>query len=142
MDLNELGNKFLDIFVKCGKHITANLSAYLMFLLILFGMALGALLRRAFEPIRAAKDVRVDTVFVQQQVEARQLIQVPVPDHTAFRVSDIVCAWTRWEGVVTRVEWSKGDPTVLVYKVQQWDDEEGWLENYYYETELAHGKCN
>lgn len=139
MDLNELGNKFLDIFVKCGKHITTNLSAYLMFLLILFGMALGALLRRAFEPIRAVKDVRVDTVFVQQKVE---VVQVPVPDHTAFRVSDIVCAWGRWEGVVTRVEWSKGDPTVLVYKVQQWDDEEGWLENYYYETELTHGKCN
>ena len=66
----------------------------------------------------------------------------PIPAITKYKATDWVCAWGKWSGVVREITWSTRVPNVLVYTVQHYDEEEGWYENEYVETELEAGKCN
>jgi hypothetical protein len=61
---------------------------------------------------------------------------------TKFKATDWVCAWGKWTGVVREISWSERAANTLVYTVQHYDEEEGWYENDYVETELEAGKCN
>lgn len=102
--------------------------------------------------------VKIDTVFVDKPIQlggtlnAKTTIIVeedpvntkPLPAITPFKVSDVVCVWGKWTGVVTNVHWSGRNPdaNVLVYEVMMHDEEKGWYEEGYYATEITAGKCN
>jgi hypothetical protein len=67
----------------------------------------------------------------------------PLPALTKFKVTDWVCAWGKWSGVVREIHWSERNPNVLVYEVQHYNEiDNEWYENPYYDTELEAGKCN
>jgi hypothetical protein len=87
--------------------------------------------------------VQIDTVFIEKKISAPALaVTKELPEYTKYKVGEKVCAWNRWSGVIRKIEWSKNDPTILVYLTLQYDEEEGWIENYYYDSELSLGECN
>ena len=88
--------------------------------------------------------VKHDTVYVAPEAEDKPA--KPIPSLTKYKVSDIVCAWGKWSGVVNDIDWSSNDPNVLKYKIQIYkegtDEDEGWTEEWYFDTELTLGKCH
>lgn len=67
----------------------------------------------------------------------------PIPAYTKYKVSDIVCVWGKWTGIVAGIEWSDADPNILIYRVAfpVYTDEEKPEDVYFYDTELELGKC-
>jgi hypothetical protein len=84
--------------------------------------------------------VKYDTIFAEKK-DNKSVVVKPLPAITKFKGTDWVCAWGKWTGVVREITWSKRIPNTLVYTVQHYDEEEGWYENDYVETELELGKC-
>ena len=80
-----------------------------------------------------------DTVYVDL---SDKKVEKPIPSITKYKVTDWVCAWGKWSGVIREISWSERAENTLVYTVQHYDEEEGWYENQYVETELEAGKCN
>lgn len=77
-------------------------------------------------------------------VTAPKPVIKPIPQFTTYKVSDRVCAYGKWKGVVTAIEWGEVPSThdgVLIYTVQHMTDE-GTTSDFYYETELTSGWCN
>lgn len=117
------------------------------------GFTIGRLTKSASKPI-----VKIDTVRIEKPIqlggtltdnsviigdEADEDPVKPIPALTKYKVTDWVCAWGKWSGVVREVHWSERNPDVLVYEVQHYSETDGeWYENPYYETELEAGKCN
>ena len=67
----------------------------------------------------------------------------PIPALTKYKVTDWVCAWDKWSGVVKGIHWSERNEGILVYEVQHWNEtDQEWVELEYYDTELVPGKCN
>ena len=73
-----------------------------------------------------------------------------IPVHTKFKVSDKVCAWGRWSGVVLNMRMSynppEGHPEVLVYEVRYTTHDENckcikFELDEFYDTELEAGDC-
>lgn len=91
---------------------------------------------------------RIDTVKIDKPcppittVKEDTKPKKPLPPVTPYKVSDIVCAWDRWTGVILEIDWSTKDPNILIYKVQTYSDTDGWIENWYFATEFTPGKCN
>jgi hypothetical protein len=84
--------------------------------------------------------VKHDTIFAEKE-EDETIIVKPLPAITKYKVTDWVCAWGRWSGVVREIKWSTRVPNTLVYTVQHYSEEEGFYENGYVDTELELGKC-
>lgn len=94
----------------------------------------------------------IDTVFIEKLIplggtlsskDEEPVIIKPLPSFTKYKVSDWVCAWNKWSGVVTNIHWSVNDSRILVYVVQHYNEEDKeWYENTYYDSELESGKCN
>ena len=117
------------------------------------GFSIGYLTKSAPEPI-----VKTDTVRIEKPIqlggtltdnsviigdEADEDPVIPIPPLTKYKVTDWVCAWGKWSGVVRDISWSEKNPGILVYEVQHWNEEEKeWIESEYYDTELEPGKCN
>lgn len=96
---------------------------------------------RIEKPVQLGGTLNANTTIVAEEKDEEDPVK-PLPSLTKYKVSDWVCAWSKWTGVVKRIYWSKNDPTIPVYEVQHYDGENGWYENSYYESELEPGKCN
>lgn len=89
----------------------------------------------------------VDTLAIQAlkvTPPCKEVAEAPereIPSFTKFKVSDWVCAWGKWSGVVIDIRWGKKH-NVLVYKVQHLTVEDEWKTDEYYDTEITAGKCN
>ena len=135
---------------------TQNQILYVLFGLgavcLIMGFTVGRLSNGDSEPI-----VKIDTVFVDKPIQLGGTLSPatvivdkdsvstkPLPAITSFKVSDVVCVWGKWTGVVVNVHWSERNPdaNVLVYEVKMYDEEEGWYEEGYYASEITIGKCN
>jgi hypothetical protein len=102
------------------------------------------------------KIVQYDTVYRDQpvmlggtitkiEVDEEVVDTRPLPALTKFKVTDWVCAWGKWTGVIRNIHYSERNPksNVLVYEVQHYNETDNeWYESGYYETELELGKCN
>jgi hypothetical protein len=89
-------------------------------------------------------EIRHDTIYVDKKKD--EIVSKPIPAVTKYKVSDIVCAWGKWTGVVVKINWSKADSRLLVYQIQIYKEAVGendgeWVEEWYYDTELTPGKC-
>ena len=67
----------------------------------------------------------------------------PIPAYTKYKVSDIVCVWGKWSGIIIDIQWSQNDPNILIYEVgfPLYEDEDEPGDIFYYDTELELGKC-
>lgn len=97
--------------------------------------------KTAEERIDKAATIVVDKIDKVLEEDA------PIPRTTMYKVSDVVCAWEKYTGVVIGIRWSQNTPEgherVLVYEIKYdvtVDNEEPTGE--FYETELERGKCN
>lgn len=121
------------------------------FFCLIVGFSLGRISKGNFKPEKIAVH---DTVYVDKPIQLGGTLEAtktiveekkPVkalPAITTFKVSDWVCAWDRWSGVIIDMKWNKTE-TLILYNVQTYSDEDGWnSENWYYDTEISAGKCN
>lgn len=108
---------------------------------LVFGFTVGWLLKGKS---KSSFITKVDTVFVEKVItkaeEVKKLTK-PLPVVNTYKVSDWVCAWDRWSGVIISIKWNEAE-TLVLYNVQTYSDQDGWnSQNWYYETELSLGKC-
>lgn len=52
-----------------------------------------------------------DTVYVEKKGDKKPI--KPIPSITKYKVTDWVCAWGKWTGVVTEINWSEKNPSIL-----------------------------
>lgn len=120
---------------------------------LIIGFTVGVVSKHGTKPT-----VKIDTVFIEKpklggELSANTVILgaeeededpvIPIPPLTKYKVTDWVCAWGKWSGVVRGISWSEKNPGILVYEVQHWNEEEKeWIESEYFDTELEPGKCN
>jgi hypothetical protein len=85
--------------------------------------------------------VKHDTIFAEKE-DDKSIKVKPIPVITKYKVSDLVCIWGKWSGVVTQVGWSETDDRVLIYYVTIYREDGDFDEGSYYDTELELGKCH
>jgi hypothetical protein len=127
--------------MKNTKHLALFIT---LFLLIFGGVYMFTTTNSKTDNYKSVKDSIVyvhDTVWVDFDDKKVEKPSKPIPAITKFKATDWVCAWSKWSGVVREISWSTRVPNTLVYTVQHYNEEDGWYENEYVDTELEAGKC-
>lgn len=115
-----------------------------IFLLIFVGIFIFKKTTNTIKTNKSFKDSIVyvhDTIYVDKNKKIVEPLK-PIPSITKFKISEWVCAWGKWSGVVNDIQWSTTGKDILIYEVQHYNEDDEWVELWYFDTELEAGKCN
>lgn len=85
------------------------------------------------------KNSKIDSL--KKEIKKLQLDEGKYTDDSEYKKGDCVRIWNKWTGVIAGAYISKEDNKTVYYRINVLTEAGGFIEEYYYGSELETSKC-